>query len=311
MDFRHLDATLLAALDILLQERSIARAGARLGLSQPAMDQIMRSLRHTLEDRLVERDGTGTYLTPKARELREGLAQHRHQIARYPVQGPEQGHAFDPTGCKEPIFLLGREDLVALAAHHLPGALAKAGCPAPLYLETDKASILSHFLGWTPLSLALTAVAPPSVEIQYDLLAVVHYVCLLGTGHPHADRPLDIDIFITQPQARFASLQGGIEDPVDEELAAQGLSRDVQVSVPSLSAAAALVAGGRHILTVPVTTARVIERMVPVVVRPLPVTQEGMTLHWAWHRRFDADPRNRWLRAVMWECLGPDLRNSV
>ena len=51
------DLNLLVALHALLRERSVTKAGRRVGLSQPAMSASLGKLRQLFGDRLLERSG--------------------------------------------------------------------------------------------------------------------------------------------------------------------------------------------------------------------------------------------------------------
>ena len=66
MDLNSIDLNLLKFLDALAQERSVTRAGLRLGLSQPAASRALGRLRAMLDDRLVARGQHGLELTPWA-----------------------------------------------------------------------------------------------------------------------------------------------------------------------------------------------------------------------------------------------------
>ncbi len=64
MNLRQFDLNLLVALDALLTERNVTRAGERLYLSQPAMSGILSRLRHAFNDELLVR--VGRHLEPTA-----------------------------------------------------------------------------------------------------------------------------------------------------------------------------------------------------------------------------------------------------
>lgn len=82
---------LLVPLLILLEERSVTRAAARVGLSQSAMSHALGRMRRMFDDELVVRHGSGVVLTPRATELIEPLRRAlRHTAALINV--PE----FDP-----------------------------------------------------------------------------------------------------------------------------------------------------------------------------------------------------------------------
>src|ERR687889_2784739 len=66
-----LDLNLLVSLDALLQERSVTRAAARMGLSRPALSASLARLRRHFGDELLTRAGNEYRLTPLAAQLKE------------------------------------------------------------------------------------------------------------------------------------------------------------------------------------------------------------------------------------------------
>src|SRR6476620_4254358 len=52
-----------------MRDRSVTRAGQRLGLSQPAMSHALTRLRHVLKDELFVRSPNGMMPTPRAEAL--------------------------------------------------------------------------------------------------------------------------------------------------------------------------------------------------------------------------------------------------
>lgn len=63
------DLNLLAALEALLEEGNVTRAGRRLEMSQPAMSGALTRLRRQFHDELLVRHGRDFELTPFAREM--------------------------------------------------------------------------------------------------------------------------------------------------------------------------------------------------------------------------------------------------
>src|SRR5260370_34539274 len=64
-----IDLNLLVVFDAIMRDRSVTRAGQRLGLSQPAMSHALTRLRHMLKDELFVRSPTGMVPTPRAELL--------------------------------------------------------------------------------------------------------------------------------------------------------------------------------------------------------------------------------------------------
>ena len=90
--FQTLDLNLLRVFDALSEERSVTRAGERLGLTQSAVSHALNRLRYALEDELFLRGPDGMKPTPRAAEiwpeLRRGLLYLQHAV------GPTE---FDPS----------------------------------------------------------------------------------------------------------------------------------------------------------------------------------------------------------------------
>ena len=73
MNWRTIDLNLLVVFDALAQDRSVTRAGQRLGISQPALSHALARLRHTLKDELFLRTPQGMVPTAKAEQLAEPI----------------------------------------------------------------------------------------------------------------------------------------------------------------------------------------------------------------------------------------------
>lgn len=63
------DLNLLRVFDVLLEERNVTRAGARLGLTQSAVSHALNRLRYALNDELFVRGPSGMQPTPRALEM--------------------------------------------------------------------------------------------------------------------------------------------------------------------------------------------------------------------------------------------------
>src|SRR5438270_11284905 len=78
--FEHLDLNLLRVFEVLIEERSATRAGARLGLTQSAISHALNRLRHVLGDDLFVRGPDGMQPTERAAEIAPGLRQGLLQL---------------------------------------------------------------------------------------------------------------------------------------------------------------------------------------------------------------------------------------
>src|SRR5258708_35854337 len=122
MNWGAFDLNLLIVFDAVMQERSVTRAGGRIGLSQPAMSHALNRLRHMLKDDLFVRTPQGMVPTPRAELLAQPLrnALSAMQLALEPA-------AFDPTA-SDRRFALAVNNYAPLV---LPPPLSAAVSPPP------------------------------------------------------------------------------------------------------------------------------------------------------------------------------------
>src|SRR5262249_32642666 len=111
-------------LDALLAERSVSRAGARLGLSQPAVSNALAQLRGLLKDPLLVRQAGGMAPTERALALAGPLRAALLALER----GLDPPAAFDPTTA-EHASTTATTAFVAFAM--LPRLLARIQREAP------------------------------------------------------------------------------------------------------------------------------------------------------------------------------------
>src|SRR3977135_3754200 len=73
MNWGAFDLNLLIVFDAVMQDRSVTRAGKRIGLTQPARSHALNRLRHMLKDDLFVRTPEGMVPTPRAEILAQPL----------------------------------------------------------------------------------------------------------------------------------------------------------------------------------------------------------------------------------------------
>ncbi|MEU8247881.1 LysR family transcriptional regulator [Nonomuraea sp. NPDC048916] len=122
---------LLVPLLALLEERSVTRAAAKVGLSQPAMSHALRRMRRLLGDRLIVRQNNTMVLTPRATELLAPLRQTLHQTARIVDSRP-----FDPAADRRVVTVAMTSSTVLVIGNAIARLLADRAPHAVLRLRT-------------------------------------------------------------------------------------------------------------------------------------------------------------------------------
>ena len=121
MNFQAFDLNLLRVFDALMRERSVTRAGERVGLSQPAVSAALARLRAALDDQLFVRRGTEMAPTLRAEDLanpvREALAAMERALF-----GERR---FDPATTHSTFTLLGADFFSTLVMPRLAARLRR------------------------------------------------------------------------------------------------------------------------------------------------------------------------------------------
>ena len=101
-----------------------------------------------------------------------------------------------------------------------------------------------------------------------------------------------------------ASRRGLSHGPIDDALAAQGLSRNVRFVVPGFHAAMLTAAASDIVATVPLAVAVTAARLgLKILYLDLPLSTPDIAIAQAWHPRFDKDAGHRWLRHAVRTAL--------
>jgi DNA-binding transcriptional LysR family regulator len=291
------DFNLLATLDVLLEEGSVAGAARRLGLSPSAMSRALARLRETTGDPLLVRAGRGLVPTPRALELRERVpqvVQDAEAILR-PAEAP------DLSTLSRTFTLRTSEGFVE---NFGPELIARVGAEAPRvrlrFVPKPDKEAASLREGTVDLE---TGVIEPTTgpELRAQALFRDHLVGVARTGHPLGQAKVTRSRYL-RGRHISVSREGLAQWPIDDALEALGLVREVVTVVGGFATAVGLARASDLIASVPERhTANLREGMHSF---PLPVETPEFTVSMLWHPRLDADPAHRWLRGVLRATCG-------
>jgi DNA-binding transcriptional LysR family regulator len=290
-----IDLNLLAALDVLLAERSVTRAARRLGLSVSATSRTLTRLRSATGDLLLVQAGRSLVPTPYA----ERLAGRVHALAQEArdVLTPATD-AMDPALLERTFTIRANEGFVALFAAALVTALTDAAprvrlrfAPKP---DKDAAPLRD---GRIDLEIGTAGGSAP--EVRSQLIFRDRFVGAARLGHALFDRPVTPERYAACGHV-VASRRGASGGPVDDALGAIRLRREIVAIVPSFLDALNIARQSDLVALVPQSCLRHGE-MAAQGIRgfDLPVTTPDLAICAMWHPRFDADPAHRWFRQTI------------
>ena len=245
------DLNLLRIFDVVLEERSVTRAGARLGLTQSAVSHALNRLRYMLGDELFVRGPAG--MQPTARALEIGPQVHS---ALNQLQSAVAPTSFDPVVSDRRFTLAAGTYACAVLGPPLVSRMAAAAPNAELAI-VEPPNQLDRLDSRELDFLVASVVAAPARLVQEPLitealawvvrpgspLGLMNQVDLEGlvsTPHVVIARASREDV----PSPRGLAIRASWEDAgaLDVALAAQGLRRRVGVSVPDTYSALAVAA---------------------------------------------------------------------
>jgi len=296
MNLNGIDLNLLVAFDAIMVERSVTRAGARIGRTQSAMSAALARLRTLLQDELFIRGPSGLQPTPRALDLAGPLGRALADIQRT----LDFTQAFDPRSSTL-AFNLGLSEHPAFVL--LPHLVERLAATAPAvslhirsYVSRDEARAM---LDGGEVDLAIGV--PPARATGRTLtrpLFEERFVCIMRKGHPAANRPLDMATFLGLSHL-LVSPENDHFGYVDSALSKLGLKRRLALTLPQLYAAPPLIARSDLIATVMAGVVSASGYAADLEVRAPPIDLEPVPFVIAWHRRNDVHPAQCWLREVI------------
>ena len=295
------DLNLLTALDALLAEGSVAGAARTLGLSESAMSRTLARLRAVTGDPLLVRAGRGLVPTPHAARLRErvrSLTLEAHAVLAPSVT------PLDLKSLERTFTMRANEGFVEVFGPRLIAAVVDAAPKVRLRFapKPDK-DVQALRCGGMDLEIGVLGQTGPEVRVQ----ALFHdqFVAAVREGHRLiAEGEVSARRYAEHGHV-VVSRRGSARGPVDEALAAIGLTRTVVAVVPDFAAAVAVACESDLVALVTRSyvdhppSREVAPARPRVRTFPLPVVTESITVSQMWHPRMAADPGHRWLRGLV------------
>lgn len=289
VDFSHVDLNLLKLFDALLKERSVTRAGLRLGLSQPAASRALARLRRLLNDRLLVRTANGLELTPRAVALAEPVTRLLEDARA--IVAPA---VFDPASATGRFTIATIDHMALLLMPALINRLIRLAPGLDLEIPPPLGSNIELIVqGGADLAIGAYEELPATFHQRslYD----EDMVCIVRRGHPVIDAGLTLENFVTLSHI-LVIITGQGKNLVDVALAQHGLTRRIAVRLPYFLVAPRLVAESDMILSLPRRLALRIVTSEPVEILELPLAIASVNLSMIWHERRHNDPAHIWMR---------------
>jgi DNA-binding transcriptional LysR family regulator len=294
-DVAGLDLNMLTALRALLQERSVTRASARLGLGQPATSAALRRLRAHFGDELLMRHGSSYGLTPLASSLLPSVEQ-AVIVAEDVLLSRTK---FDP-GTSTRTFTVMASDvaLVQLGEQLIPSLGDAPNIKLDFIALTDAAmqDVEVTLRNTDALIVPRGEVAEfPSVDLWTD-----RWAYMVGERSPLTAETLTMERLA---EMTWVSSFHGAATPVAAALDAWKLRPRIRVTVPTYVSLPLLLAkSSDHIAIIQRRLAQRLRALDGVRVLPGPPDAPEIRVALWWHPTHDRDAGHAWLRNRILDC---------
>lgn len=293
MNILGVDLNQIRALDALLAERNVTRAARRLGITQAAASNALTRLRVHFEDPLLVRAGRSMTLTPRAEALVEPAAGLMRAAER--LLSPAE--RFEPASLRATFRIATSDHIDLVLLRDVEASLSAEAPGVDLHVTSfglDAFDALRD--GSVDLAIAPIRERPPDIEVE--LLFEDRLVLVMREGHPATTAMSSIEAFAGLRHL-LVSPRGIARGPVDDALAARGLSRRVARMVPQFGAALLLVARSDLVTVVPEMLADMLGADLRLSHVAVPVPLPRIEIQQIWHRRTAVEARHAYLRSLV------------
>lgn len=303
MNVASMNLNLLVALDALLREAHVGRAARRIGLSQPAASHALKQLRELFGDQLLVRVGSRMELTPRAKALRDSVEEALRRVDALLVVD-----TFDPARSARRFRVMLHDHVAPLL---LPALVKRMQREAP--------QVRLDVLSWQN---------PASMNNERARLIDLFVSCstreISGFRRELLFRDSEATVFSKRLRAAapLRKLEGFLkakhvavvgrglsEDPVDEWLREEGLSRQIALRVPGYMQALQIVSETDLVAFVPRRMAEHSAASLSLTILPPPIDPGQYEEHLFYPVRALQDSGSIWLRRLIGD-IGAELGNN-
>jgi len=292
---------LLVTLTILLRVRSVSRAAAALGVSQPSVSRALAELRTALKDPLLVRSGNSMVLTRRAEDLADRLEEWLALTAAITAASD-----FHPSTI-ERRFRIASTDFGVMSVIRPALAAIEREAPGVTMDIVPLNGAIHSLLASGTLDLAITGLGNDPSRLHSELLFTDDFACLVRPDHPltkEADGPLPLCRFLAFPHISL-TVGSAEADRVTESLGPLA-QRRIVASVPYFAIAPELIGSSDALMLLPSRAAKHYGRLHGLAHCRAPM-EIGRLHYWlTWHERVHRDPASEWLRRrLLSTCPSP------
>lgn len=287
-----LDLNLLKTFDVLMDERNVSKAAARLSLTQPAVSGMLTRLRDSLGDPLFTRTQHGMVPTERAMQLAGPIKRILQEL-----DDLVQPQSFVPLEAEFILTLAGTDYSLSAIILPLIEQLRQLAPKIQVAAEFIRDDHVQSRMEKGELDIAFMTPDTAPEGLYGRTLFAESYVCVLAENHPlAANVALTLEEFCQHDHAIVSYQGGAFAGATDKVLTRLGKQRRVVASVPSFLVLVELLKRSPLLAVVP---KRLVVNVSGIKTVTLPFTVPGFSKYMVWHERTHHSLAQQWVRALI------------
>ncbi len=288
-----LNLNLLRILVVVLEERNLTRAGAKIGLSQSAISHAVSKLRDFFDDELVFRSGNGVILSAKAERLREPVKKWLNEL-----ESILSSDEFNPQRSTRTFVIACLDVFEQMIAPRIVKELRKKAPGIRVHFTRLDHRRFHEQLTTNEVDLAVGIQNYGGSDVASQTLYKEQMACMARNQHPILTKRNSLRSYVSYPHI-VVGIGDGMRSPMDKILEQEGLSRELKYKVSNFSSAPYFVEGTDVVLTGPRRFLELCAKKHRVTVFAAPVKQKQFSINMYWAQKFGDEGSNGWLRKVV------------
>ena len=287
----------LRVFQAILESRSITAAAETLGVSQSKVSKQLKLMRSWFGDELFVRTGSGMEATSKAEALAPKVKELIHQFELLNTETQ-----FDPLDIERNLVISTTDEVEHFL---LPTLIRRIETDSPQsriifkVLERDYAA---KQLELGNVDLVITPDWHIPEHLKQKLVYTDDFVVLFRKGHALEKQKLELEDYLSARHLMVSPL-GTVVGPIDEVLASRDQRRTVSVATPYFINVAEALLSSDLMLSIQRRAATELVKEHSLVQNELPIKVPPVNYFLFWHKRYDKDSVNCWLRKIIHEIL--------
>lgn len=313
---RNHDLNLLPVFVTLMQEMHLSKAAERLNMSQPAVSNALKRLRHEFGDELFVRTGRGLSPTQRAIDLHSRIAPALGLVRDSFEEQPTFDDTFSRTieiSMNHAVEHIWSHVLMKEARQRAPNAIWK--------FHGDYMEDISTRLKDGRLSFAVEYTRLPDDQFSSIPLITEDLTLICAKDHPQINGDISLEQFGALPhvslirRSRLVRAQNNRRaTPLEYLLGSSLPDRKIMlqmssfVSIPEVVAATDLIAVVPSRIAAPMVEAGALQAL------PLPFEVPEIDVRLYWHKSRDSDPGHMWIVQILEDAanaLEPSAQSTL